>query len=84
MITLNKTDFNKLKPKESVMNKAYYHAYSPALSHSDLDMMADIYDKYHERRISRNYSCNVCQMNIIKGAAELYFNTKKSLEEDGK
>lgn len=74
-ITFTKADMKTLKQYEDNLRKATYHGYARNLTRMDIDKIVSIYVRTTSIPVHVNYSCGVCQLQILQRVGEIYFRT---------
>lgn len=79
---LEKEEFENLMKFEKQLHTAMTGGYAVGIKKEDIDLFSLIL-KNHNINLPKNYSCNVCKLNIMKVLASLYFSYKINKNKKG-
>lgn len=76
-----KEELEILSIGEKNFDAAVYHENIRNAKRSDTEMIVNIYENRLGKKLTHNYSCSICVLNIYKTVGKVYFADKKELEE---
>lgn len=81
MITFNKEQMEILKEHEQQLFRATYQDYYRSTNTKLLEQFKQMYDSVSKEPWTGNWSCGHCVLSFLKAVGNIYFNTKKQIEE---